>query len=793
MIKCYLLIVTIVLCISTGNAQKQNNIWYFGEGAGLDFRSGSPKVLTDSKISTWEGCDVICDDFGNLLLYSDGVSVWNRKHEVMPNGTGLNGNKSSTQSVAIIPKPDDDSTYIIFTTDDYSGFKGFSYSIVDLRLEGGLGDVIIKNIELLDDVTEKVTIIKHANNYDFWILTHKWDSDEYYAYLITSAGIISNLTVTKIGSIYSGFKTDKVGCLRASQDGKLVASVAKDYGFVELFNFNNFSGTLSNARKLESSYLLGAYGLEFSNDNSKLYVSMDGKNVSNLYQLDLSLGSDYEIVNNMVNLSFFPSAYHYGTLQMGPDGKIYVAKWDSNYLGVISNPDGKGNLCNYIDEGIFLEGKTCKMGLPQSIQYYDLPEVAYDYTNPVCVGDIINFIADTINGITYKWSGPAGFKSVERYSSISDVKIENEGKYKLEITYANGSKKYYSFIINIIDNKFKISNASDSDFGKLCPGKSIDKTFFIENTGTDTIRLESITPVNTNGIYSVITMPPLGSEIEPGDTTILIVTFKPLGIRIYDDEILVKTANPCSSEKSFSVLGTGSDKTYITIPDTVCLVGDNNFRLPLYAKLDCASSISGSLSYEAEIKVFADAFAVSENNPLVSAKRIENGELIINLKSGDISISDKKTLIGEIAGTILIPNLSINPVDITFFKWNNSLIETDTNGGSLIITGNCHLDKKKISAMNPQMLKLYPNPTDGIIKLETPDNTQTDFSKAIRSIQVLDCLGRACSKNINKRDDFLVSKNSEPLIIDISENPSGVYYIIVNVNDWNYIMQVVKI
>lgn len=789
MIKYYLLIIALVLSISTGNAQKQNSIWYFGEGAGLDFRSGSPRVLTDSKIFTWEGCDVICDEFGNLLFYSDGVSVWNRKHEVMPNGTGLNGNKSSTQSVAIIPMPEDDSTFLIFTTDDYSNFKGFCYSILDLRLEAGLGDVTIKNVELLDNVPEKVTIIKHANNYDFWILTHKWDSDEYYAYLINSTGIISNLTVTKIGSAYTGSITNKVGCLKASGDGRLVTSVAKDYGFIELFNFDNFSGTLNNARKFESNYLVGAYGLEFSKDNSKLYVSVDGKNVSNLFQLDLSLGNDNEIIQNMTNLSFFPSAYHYGTLQMGPDDKIYVAKWDNKYIGVINNPNEKGIACNFVDEAIYLEGKTCKMGLPQSIQYYDLPDVAYNYTNPVCVGDMINLMADTINGITYKWMGPSGFKSVERSTSISDVKIENEGKYKLEINYANGSKKYYSFIISIIDNRFKIIDSSGGDFGKLCPGNSLEKTFYVENTGTDSIKLESIIPLNTNNIYFIKTIPPTGTLLAPGDKAVLKVTFSPRSIGNYNDEILVKSTDPCSVEKSFSVMGTGSDKTYITIPDTACFVGDNNFLLPLYAKLDCASSISGSLSYEAEIKLSADAFALSESNPLVNAKRIEDGNLIINLKSGDINIYDKNTLIGEIAGTILLSGLSINPVDITFFEWNNNYIEADTNGGSLIITGNCQLDKKKIFTGNPSAIQLYPNPTDGIVNIFTPGFSKSEFSKALKSVKVLDCLGRYSSVICNQYPE---SNNSDLIAIDLSEYPSGIYYIIVNLNDWNYNLQVVK-
>jgi hypothetical protein len=81
------------------------NNWYFGNTAGITFASGAPVALTNGALVTTEGCASMSDDLGNLLFYTDGVTVWNRNHLPMTNGTLLNGHASSTQSGIIVQKP----------------------------------------------------------------------------------------------------------------------------------------------------------------------------------------------------------------------------------------------------------------------------------------------------------------------------------------------------------------------------------------------------------------------------------------------------------------------------------------------------------------------------------------------------------------------------------------------------------------------------------------------------------------------------------------------------------------
>ena len=71
--------------------------------------------MTAPPINSGEGSSSISDSNGQLLFYTDGVTVWDKNNAVMQNGTGLMGNGSSTQSALIVPCTCD--KYFIFTTD----------------------------------------------------------------------------------------------------------------------------------------------------------------------------------------------------------------------------------------------------------------------------------------------------------------------------------------------------------------------------------------------------------------------------------------------------------------------------------------------------------------------------------------------------------------------------------------------------------------------------------------------------------------------------------------------------
>lgn len=157
-------------------AQHENNLWYFGNNAGLDFSSGSPVPISGGQTFVYEGTAVACDDTtGNLLFYTDGMTVWNSNHQQMPNGFGLNGHTSSTQSAIIVPNPAG-TLYYIFTTGSAvgynGGFAGLCVSTVDMSLNSSLGDVTVKNQVLLAQSTEKLVAVRDDYCEGYWVITH---------------------------------------------------------------------------------------------------------------------------------------------------------------------------------------------------------------------------------------------------------------------------------------------------------------------------------------------------------------------------------------------------------------------------------------------------------------------------------------------------------------------------------------------------------------------------------------------------------------------------------------------
>lgn len=323
------------------HAQKQGDRWYFGDGLGLDFSNGEPVLLTDGSMYSQglpfphsEASSVICDSDGNLLFYTNSEKLWDRNHQVMPNGDSLLGHYSSTQGALIVPLPKSKRLFYVFTTDSYyeNNLKnGFRYSVVNICLNDSLGDVVEgqKNILLLDTVAEKLSAVRHANGTDYWVIVHKYFSDAFYAYHLTPVGI-DEPVISKVGSRHPqpGFQgvEGAIGQLKVSPEGDRLAvvTVGGNLGISELFDFDPSTGVVSNCIDLntgwESQY---CYGVSFSPDNTKLYMSCISGSNERLHQFNLAAGdgSPDAIIASKTSISY--SAFG---LQLANNGKIYVTR-----------------------------------------------------------------------------------------------------------------------------------------------------------------------------------------------------------------------------------------------------------------------------------------------------------------------------------------------------------------------------------------------------------------------------------------------------------------------------------
>ncbi len=388
--------ILLVLLPFAGISQKQNNIWYFGNQAGLDFNSGTPVPLTNGVLNTTEGCASIADVNGNLLFYTDGVTVFNGNHVSMPNGTGLFGGNSSSQSAFILPLPGSTTLYYIFTVPDMPSANGFCYSIVDMSLQAGLGDITSKNVLLLNSVTEKLYGTRHQNGTDYWVVVHERNTDGFYAFQFTAAGVNLVPVISHTGMVHNS----SIGYLKISADGSWLVNCINQTSEIELFDFDNQTGTVANPITFPTIYTQ-PYGLEFSPDNSKLYIAEAGNQGGpvDIYQFDLNAGSPAAILASAVSVGSSSNTY-LGPLQIGPDCKIYVGRYQTGYLGVIHDPDQPGAACNFVDTGIFLGGQNSLYGLPNQLSVCN---AAFGFSG-TCEGDSTYFnTPSSVNLLGAQW------------------------------------------------------------------------------------------------------------------------------------------------------------------------------------------------------------------------------------------------------------------------------------------------------------------------------------------------------------------------------------------------------
>lgn len=452
---------TIILFLSVFDSsfsQNEADNWYFGRNAGLSFATEPPTVLMDGQLNTTEGCSTISDSDGNLLLYSDGSTIWDRNHVIMPNGnyfegTGLKGDPSSSQSAIIVPKPGNVNIYYVFTVDEPhhenaavyplgftgayinpdsgevptgdDGFNnGFNYSVVDMSVigsNGSIGDVVSSNNHLVTYNTdpngeeikykcsEKIAAVRHGYDNAYWVVTHF--VDKFYAYKVDGNGVNPNPVISQTIPVIpvSGYRRNALGYLKISHDGQklavcyhqsgIVTGGTEQNGFVYLYDFDDTTGLVTNPVEILSG--MRPYGVEFSPSVHKLYVTaVDVDLEGNIFQFDLTQAD----IMASKTLLFSPSVQlAIRALQLAKNGKIYM-NTGFDYLSVINNPDGAAVDCDFQYATLYLgHQRYSSSGLPPFISSFFNTAIQFENN---CLGDTTSFSLnsnETISSVTWNF------------------------------------------------------------------------------------------------------------------------------------------------------------------------------------------------------------------------------------------------------------------------------------------------------------------------------------------------------------------------------------------------------
>jgi len=400
------------------NFLKANSVWAFGNGAGLDFNSGSPVAIHTKMICEEGGTSVADPVTGKLLFYSNGYKVWNANNQLMPNGDSLLGNYASVfipdsipgaystvQGVCIVPVIGTSDQYYLFSLSGATsngpksaGSMGGNepagtlfYNVVDMSLDNGLGDIPAgkKNIPLnRGDYLSECMIAIPGNNCDVWLMVYKYKpSEEFMAYHITKDGIDTTPVTSPSIPMYAlNNPARAVTCMAVSPDRTKIAMDNFFFiGSTLIGTFDPNTGQVPFNRLMtisdnqhDTNNVVTGYGICFSPDGSKLYI---GGNYSgtlpfnpkykteypSIYQYDLNVYNSTAISNSMQKVGFIPipidPRYNqtFGMMTLYND-TVYVistgAQFGYNgwnaYINRINQPNLPGAACGFQPNAISL-------------------------------------------------------------------------------------------------------------------------------------------------------------------------------------------------------------------------------------------------------------------------------------------------------------------------------------------------------------------------------------------------------------------------------------------------------
>ena len=354
-------------------AQKENHTWY-APYLSLDFNPVPAPVFLPAPNMPSNGQPAsISDSAGALLFYTNGNVVYGKDHLPMPNGLLAGGATSRFDlhpcSALILPKSG--SQYYLFSllpdsisvdlpdsvATQYMIHPSLYYSIIDMQLNGGNGDIVpgSKKILLHREVMRGFLAGCRGPGCDSaWIVAHERQAAAFLAYPVTASGVGSPASsvagvnfladnMPGYGFHYGKFSPD-AGTLALFSWRRSIALPVDPGTFasLELISFNKQSGIFSNAKSLfenldYSPFMYGFYPMSFSPDSKKFYTvqrtDYDVANWNKVVQYDLNAPAIVSILASEQVIGEIPAAGPAGSsfmndMRLATDNQIYIASGD---------------------------------------------------------------------------------------------------------------------------------------------------------------------------------------------------------------------------------------------------------------------------------------------------------------------------------------------------------------------------------------------------------------------------------------------------------------------------------
>ncbi|MCC7225020.1 MAG: gliding motility-associated C-terminal domain-containing protein [Chitinophagales bacterium] len=359
----------------------------------LDFSTDPPTPWNTgiSGAPPAEGIAHYEDVDGNVVFWFNNNGVYDQTGTIMPGSIGIFANASAAE-VCIAPKPDDPCKFYIFYNQETC--TNLYYSIIDLELNGGLGNVTnLNTLMAAGQFSEGVEVIRIPNTCTYWVLAYKCNSGAgFNRFFVTPDGIENHGVIFPYNMPIGGYDGRGELDYHAGRIGMAYAWSNQ----VMSANFDPYTGIITNPITLDSGDFNGngPFGIEFSPDGSKMYFTLWYTMPLALFQYNFATSALTQYnppAGGTVNNGF-------GQIELGRDGKLYAIQDGGTRIVVVNNPNGIPTFNN------INTGSTLGLGISDPIQSDILSEDIFtsDTLCRVAGAQVTLFPIDP--NYTYEWA-----------------------------------------------------------------------------------------------------------------------------------------------------------------------------------------------------------------------------------------------------------------------------------------------------------------------------------------------------------------------------------------------------
>lgn len=472
------------------HAQKEDYMWFLGgppiptggsDGMVIDWNDSPVPEHSLNGLGINGNNASICDAEGNLLFWSNGCAVMNRNQGVMPNGDTLNWDLfrevigwasclrgyPGVQNMKILPDPaDEDGFYIIHKAWKYNGqFEDVTFelrhSYVDMRLDGGLGDVVYFDSVLYEGRTtlSNLEAVHAQNGSDWWVLQPIENDSFLLIYRISENGI--ERFPDQNASVFFPFERSGGGTMRISPDGTKLAYY--DYFLnLHVYDFDRATGQISNHQKVtifddaeempNNKYRFGS--VEWSPNSRFMYVAVR----DSLFQVDgweADMGDGILLID-VYNGTLDPFTNTFYVATLAPDCKIYICSTSGNLTyHVIHRPDELGTACDFVQNGLLLPQYPGSANLPLFPRFRVDEAEKCDPTITSVFGDAVFYRRD-LNIFPNPTSGPVAVEIPSGWEGGLLVIFDTNGQMVKQLDLPHSTKQLEMNLSNLIAGVYHI-------------------------------------------------------------------------------------------------------------------------------------------------------------------------------------------------------------------------------------------------------------------------------------------------------------------------------------------------